>query len=188
MNKYTKKQLLIGGLVLLIAINLAALGTVLYNNYQQKHKQYEEIEERRFLNKNQHDSIRRPEKRDNFGRFIKDRLDFDKNQYNEFSGIRSQTRQKQMTLHNKMQAQRNRMMEELASDHPNDDKLLEINDSITYIQSELNKVLINYFKEVREICNPEQREEFNKLIREMHEHRHMQHRHRPGRQNKINQK
>ncbi|MFP4526073.1 MAG: Spy/CpxP family protein refolding chaperone [Bacteroidales bacterium] len=184
MNKYTKKQLLIGGLVLLVVINLAALGTVLYNNYQQKQNQSEEIGERRYPNKTQSDSIRHPKRGDHFGQFIKEKLNFDKNQYNEFSEIRRRNRQKQMSLHKKMQEKRNRMMEELASDQPNEDKLLEINDSITEIQSELNKVLINYFKEVREICNPEQREEFNKLIRDMHERRHKQHRHSPGRQQK----
>ncbi|GEM_PF-719981 len=34
MNKLTKKQLMIGALILLFAINLAALGTIIYQNYQ----------------------------------------------------------------------------------------------------------------------------------------------------------
>ena len=34
MNKLTKKQLLVGALILLFAINLAALGTIIYQNYQ----------------------------------------------------------------------------------------------------------------------------------------------------------
>ncbi|MFO8235938.1 MAG: hypothetical protein R6U04_11105 [Bacteroidales bacterium] len=186
MNKYTKKQLLIGGVILLVVINLAALGTFLYQNYQEKQSSTEYLSKKQEYRRHAPDSMKYPRAGDHFGRFLKNKLNFDEEQFNEFNKLRAKTKEKQFNLHKKIKEHRSEMMEELASDSPDEEKLHEINDSITTMQSDLNKILFNYFQKVREISNPDQRETFNQMIKEMHKHKYKQpmHRRNSGRNRK----
>jgi len=96
MNKLTKKQLLIGGLILLFVINIAALGTIIYQN--QKYKVT--TEEKEYTKRPWHDHEKRKRDKDfspkdrldkshekrrgnRFDYFIKDELNFDEDNLKE---------------------------------------------------------------------------------------------------------
>ena len=183
MNKITKKQLLIGGLVLLFVINIAALGTIIYQNqkYNNERDFREEETERSW-----HDSRRekryerrmhedrddrsRPRRGNRFDQYIRDELNFDDNQFNKFLDLRAKNKEKQHAIVEKLAQKREEMMKELSSNTPDTTKLEQIAEQIGSLHKELKNKTIEHFLEVKKICNPSQEEMFNNLIRRMERH------------------
>ncbi len=178
MNRFTKKQLLIGGLVLLIVINLAALATFIYQNSKVDNEQStrtpEFNERREKLGPGMHDN--------RFSYFLKNRLDLSDKQFEQFREIRRTTSSEQQAIKKQIHSEMDKMMKELASDNPDKEKLKEINGKLGDLHQELNMILIEHFTEIRNICNAEQRKKLNKLIRKIPERRnhsmHQRHMHR----------
>jgi len=177
MNRFTKKQLLIGGIILLVVINLAALGTLLYNNYEKQSKippppprRYEKKRNIRECESNQ----------DRFAPFNKKRLNLDQEQFETFKELRRESQMEQTKIRKKIENRTEEMMKELSSEHPDEKKLDTINKEIGELHMELNRITIQHFSNIKKELNPNQKEELNKLIYKMSEHRkhHMQERRR----------
>ena len=196
MNKLTKKQLLIGGLILLFVINIAALGTIIYQNQNYKAPAEKEDYSERSWNesrkgkrerdfhhkdhKNEEDEKRRGNR---FDHFIKDELNFDEDQFSKFLDLREQNKEKQHNIVRKLSQKREGMMSELSAENPDTSKLKEIAKQIGNLHEELKKGTIEHFIQVKAICNPSQKEQFNELIQKMEKHKGQRHRsnrdHRP---------
>ena len=182
MNKLTKKQLLVGGLILLFVINIAALGTIIYQNQQYNTRQdFREEPERswrdsrrekrydKHMHKDRDD--RSHQRRGNrFDHYIKDELNFSESQFDKFIELRVGNKDKQHAIVEKLAKKRKEMMKELSRSNPDTTKLKQIAEEIGSLHKELKNKTIEHFMEVKQICNPSQKEKFNDLIRRMEEH------------------
>ncbi|MBS3807758.1 MAG: hypothetical protein KGY60_09665, partial [Bacteroidales bacterium] len=110
MNKLNRKQLLIGALILLFAINLAALGTIIYQNYQSnqnppgvsrfqpgdrplpsgKGTPGRRTPDRRMRTS---DPAERPGTGRRFDHFVRERLELDERQYRQYQELVEKTRE-----------------------------------------------------------------------------------------------
>ena len=188
MNNITKKQLLIGALILLFVINIAALGTIIYQNYQDNQQssppyppeQREWLKER--LQKN-----RRPDKperidrqaRENIRGFeyiVKRRLQLDEDQFEQFRSISFNTRKKQRDIARLLNQKRDSLMQELTKEQPDSIKMHQMASEIGELHTKLKTQTIDHFTQLKALCRPEQIERLNRMIMEM-THRS---RHKPG--------
>ncbi len=198
MNKLTKKQLLIGGLILLFVINIAALGTIIYQNQKYKapaeEEEYSERSwnesrkgkrEKDFRHKGHKDDGYEKKRGNRFDHFIKDELNFDEDQFSKFLDIREKNKEKQHNIVRKLSQKREKMMNELSTENPDTTKLRQIAKQIGNLHEELKKGTIEHFIQVKSICNPSQKGKFNKLIKKMEKHK--KHRHRPDRNHESDQ-
>jgi Spy/CpxP family protein refolding chaperone len=168
MNRFTKKQILIGGLILLIVINLAALGTFIYQNYQQERQLPPPPDKNRvqrdFREHNGPD-------RDRFSYFFRNKLDLNDKQFSKLRELRRKNHNDQIRIRKEIEEKTEEMMKELSSKKPDKKKLENINKEIGKLHMELNKVTIDHFLNLKENLNPDQRKELNKLIERMSKHR-----------------
>jgi Spy/CpxP family protein refolding chaperone len=183
MNKLTKKQLLIGGLILLFVINIAALGTIIYQNqkYNNERNFREEEPERSWRDSRREkrydrrmhedrDDRSRPGRGNRFDYYLKDELNFNETQFDKFLELRTKNKEAQHLIVEKLAQKRKEMMKELSSADPDSALLKEIAKEIGDLHEDLKTKTIEHFMEVKTICNPSQKEKFNTLIRRMEKH------------------
>lgn len=186
MNKLTKKQLLIGGIMLLVAINLAALATIIYQN-----QQFKDTNAPVFQNDTQRSpGSARPTRRGrnmsrtprgdrSMGRFehhIQNQLNLDSQQFEQFQKMHRQNRNDIKTIAQMLEEKRSQMMLELSRKEPDTAKLNTIANEIGALHTRLKQSTINHFMEMKQLCRPDQREKLNELIRKMES----THRQNPG--------
>lgn len=189
MNKLTKKQLLIGGLILLFVINIAALGTIIYQNQKYKapakEEEYSERswrenrkgkKEKDFRHKGHKDDDYKKRRGNRFDHFIKDELNFDEDQFSKFLDLREKNKEKQHNTVRKLSLKREEMMKELSAENPDTTELKQIAKQIGNLHEELKKGTIEHFIQVKAICNPSQKKKFNELIQKMEKHKGQHHR------------
>jgi len=184
MNKLTKKQLLIGGLILLFVINIAALGTIIYQNQKYKattdeteyterpwHNDDKRKREKEYSHKGRRDEFREKRRGNRFDHFIKDELNFNEEQFSKFLDLREKNKEEQHSIVRKLSQKREEMMKELSAQNPDTTKLKQIAKEIGTLHEELKKGTIKHFIRVKAICNPSQKEVFNELIQKMEKHK-----------------
>jgi Spy/CpxP family protein refolding chaperone len=190
MNKLTKKQLLIGGLVLLFVINIAALGTIIYQNQKyNNHRNYQEESDRNWHDSHRDDRFDKNERRydrhkhrdemgddetrshprrgNRFDNYIKDKLNFNDSQFEQFLELREKSKKEQHAIVKKLAQKREEMMKELSSADPDTLKLKQTAKQIGNLHESLKNKTIQHFIQVKAICNASQKEKFNELIRRM---------------------
>jgi len=190
MNKFTKKQILIGALILLFVINIAALGTIIYQNYQHKWDRSSFPVERPDWSDQDRDewSKRRREKDDWPGRqdslekrgrqqefygfqsFVKRRLELDSKQFRKFQTLHKENMDSMKEIARELGRKRDTLMKELTRENPDSAKMDRLAGEIGDLHTQLKKSTINHFTKMKELCRPDQREELNKMIMEMSHH------------------
>ncbi|MBS3771010.1 MAG: periplasmic heavy metal sensor [Bacteroidales bacterium] len=198
MNKFTKKQILIGALILLFVINIAALGTIIYQNYQHKWKEPSFSVEKPDWSERNKDSDewaaqrkgkdRWPRRNDSLQRkggqqegrgfeyFIKRRLQLDQEQFREFQTLHKENMELMKGIARELSNKRDTLMEELAKEASDSSKMNRLAREIGTLHTQLKKNTIDHFTKMKKLCTPEQRERLNRMIMEMADHG----RHEPG--------
>jgi len=192
MNKMTKKQLLIGALILLFAVNLAALGTIIYQNYQEQQQETarplqqstppdrSELPSRPSRRTMEHDA--EPGTGRRFEGYIQRRLNLDDQQSQQYEALMQETRHNQRTITRQMSLKRDSLMQLMASENSDTSKLNRLAEEIGSLHARLKHNTIDHFQKLRSICTPEQIPALNEMIRGMTDHQRPQHRHdRPQR-------
>ena len=187
MNKLNRKQLLIGALILLFAINLAALGTIIYQNYQSNQKPPDvsrfqpgdkpfpsgkgtpgrRTPDRRMGTR---DPAERPGTGRRFDRFVRERLELEERQYRQYQSLVEKTREEQRNIARELADKRNQMMQELTKDEPDQQKLDDLANDIGDLHTRLKQNTIDHFKDFKAICRPEQRKALNQMMIDMSHH------------------
>jgi len=187
MNKLTKKQLLVGGLILLFAINLAALGTIIYQNYQSNQipPGVRKIQPGdRPLPSGKGTPGRRTPGRGmgnlnpageqvtgrRFDHYIRQRLSLDEKQFGRYQELMEKTRGEQRTIAMELAEKRNQMMQELTREDPDSLKLENLAKEIGQLHTRLKMNTMDHFRQLRSICRPEQRDALNRLMINMSKH------------------
>ncbi len=200
MNKFTKKQILIGALILLFVVNIAALGTIMYQNYQHKWKEPSlpierpDWSERNKDNDNdeweaqrkgkdgwsgRNDSLKRKRGQQEgrgFEHFIKRRLQLDQKQFREFQTLHKETMESMKDITRELSNKRDTLTKELAKEASDSSKMNRLAREIGMLHTQLKKNTIDHFTKMKKLCTPEQRERLNRMIMEMADHG----RHEPG--------
>jgi Spy/CpxP family protein refolding chaperone len=153
MNKQTKKTLLILLIVVLVAINISALVTIIYNQNRElppnkpfDNEMIQEIESRGMYH------------------FIKDELKLTDEQFDQFREIHRTNMINSRKIAIELNNKRREMMTEIAKENPNYKKLDATAKDIGELHYNLKLNTINHFLELKEICNEEQQESIQKLF------------------------
>jgi len=177
MNRLTKKQLIIGGLILLFVINLAALGTIIYQNYKdqrpqapfldkrERNQQFNPHDERK--NRNRPDMDSRFPHGKGFDYYMREKLKLNDSQFQTFKRLKRENVQEIRKIVDSLQAKRYEMTVELSKPKPDEEKLHQIASEIGIMHRNLKLSTINYFVNLRKELSPEQMEYFNDMIQKM---------------------
>jgi Spy/CpxP family protein refolding chaperone len=182
MNKLTKKQLLIGALILLFAVNLGALGTIIYQNYRYQQERSEvgsspghysttpETTRDPGRPMRQMEPGNRQGTPRMFTHFIQRRLNLDQDQLRQYESMMQETRAEQHKIVSRMDMIRDSMMQELTRENPDTSKLNELANEIGQLHGCLKHNTIDHFQRLRSICRPDQRSALNEMILRMSTH------------------
>ena len=192
MNKFTKKQILIGALILLFVVNLAALGTIIYQNYQYKWKRPSlPVEKPDWSKQNRNkdgwseqrkendkwqerkDSMQRKGRQQEdrgFEYFIKRRLQLDQEQFRQFKKLHEENMESMKKIAQELGQKRDTLMRELAGENPDSSKMDRLAREIGDLHTQLKQNTIDHFTKMKAFCRPEQRKKLNKMIMEMSDH------------------
>ena len=164
METTTKRNLLIGIIILLLVINISALVSLFYHSRVNIKKQtdiYKIEQETRMRGMHQ---------------FIRDELNLTDEQFSQFQEINSKNMQESHKIAIDLNELRIEMMNELAKKNPNQNKLDFIASEIGNLHYELKKLTIKHFLELKEVCNKEQQDKllniFMKVINDDRPNRH----------------
>ena len=197
MNKFTKKQILIVALILLFVINLAALGTIIYQNYQYKWNRPSFPVEKNGWSEGKRDQDDWPKRsserndwragKDSLGKkgkqqgrgfeyFIRRRLQLDQEQFEKFRVLHRENMESMKEVTGELGQKRDSLMMELTRKDPDSSKMYRLAREIGNFHTQLKENTIDHFTKIKDICRPDQKDELNKMIMEMARHE----RHEPG--------
>ena len=186
MNRLTKKQLLTGALILLFAVNLAALGTIIYQNYQEQ----QQVTANTVGERNLADPSERPARHSRrsmepgaelgtgrgFEHYIQRRLNLDDTQSRQYQALMRETRRNQRAIIHEMDRKRDSLMQEIASENSDSTRMDRLAGEIGNLHARLKHNTIDHFQKLRSICTPEQIPALNEMIRGMSSRQMPQHR------------
>ncbi len=150
-----KNRILIIAVVVLVIINAATIGTIIWQV-----KKFQRFERPSYALK------RMPDEKQMQALVRKD-LDFTDKQFNQFLLIDSIFRQQSKLLFDKMKAVRIEMVKELLKENPDSMKLNQLAIDLGKLHVELKKNTFEFIKSLRTICTAEQQEKLNNFIRRM---------------------
>lgn len=158
MESITKRKILIVAIIVLFAINISALATIIFNNYQVK-KRFE-----------QNELVRKDAQTRGMNYFLKDELNLSNEQFESFKAINDKYFKKSQDIAFKLHNNRILLLEEVAKLNPNMDILDQSAKEIGELHYELKLNTIQHFMELKELCNDEQQKYlqgfFMKIIEE----------------------
>ena len=143
-----KKNLVILLLILLTIVNVAALATIAYHRLESK---------RRFR------PMGRPDMHMNI---IKQELDLSEEQIKEFESQAKRFKEETEPILDSLRAKRKDLMNEIATEEPNRDKLDKLTEEIGALQAALHKKTIVHLLEEKSLLTPEQQQKFFSLLKE----------------------
>jgi hypothetical protein len=148
MNYFSKIKLGAWLVIILTTINIAALATIVYKNYQQKDRET-------------HISAQKNHQK-GFKYFIQEmKLNPDQEKY--FNDSRGAFCDTSKILFNRQEELRIRMIKELSKDNPDTSLLFSICDSMGYNYILLKKLTMQNFVGFRKVCNAEQRHKLDTI-------------------------
>ncbi|MFP4024758.1 MAG: Spy/CpxP family protein refolding chaperone [Thiohalospira sp.] len=157
MNTKTKKHLIIGLIIFLVAVNIAALSTIIYRNRAMPQPIVE----------SNYEQFRQRVDEQGMYRFFKDELQLSPEQFNRFREINEDNRQQSREIARKMHIKRLEMVEQISKENPDNKKLDQIALEIGTLHYELKRNTYHHFLELKEICNQEQQEKLQHLFMRM---------------------
>jgi len=156
MKLKSRNGLLTWALVIMVVVNLATIGTLLYNRYKSPvpavvpGKSQTELESAKFS-----------------GRYFRERLGLSQEQMKQFAEFNPEFRQQVQKIHAELSALRIQMLEEMSAVTVDTSRLNQLSDSIGSQHALLKKVTFEYFLDLRKVCEPDQQEKLEALFREM---------------------
>ena len=154
MNPNTKRRILIGLIIILIATNLSTIGSYYYHR----------IAEQKKTEVNNEQSAVPGEQRT---RYFRDQLNLDDNQTNSFREINRLFNRSARIIEKNLTVLRKSMIDELGAQNPDTLKLRQIAAEIGNNHRELKEVTSTFYLSMREICTPEQQTKLHSIFQSM---------------------
>jgi Spy/CpxP family protein refolding chaperone len=154
MKEENKRSIMVWAIVVLAVMNVTTLATLLYHQYRSGisvtgTKQLEANTEK-FS-----------------GRYFRDQLHLSSDQVDKFREVNQGFRPQARAITMELAQKRNQMLVEMASVKSDTAKLNMLSDSIGYLHSRLKKLTYKYYLDIKDICNKEQQQKLEQLVREM---------------------
>jgi hypothetical protein len=153
-----KNNWMVWAIIVLAVMNLTTFITVLYN------KNKTEVKERVFpgdLAKTETASVKYS------GRYFRDELNLNSEQMKSFAEFNPEFRQNVFAINRSLDLKRHEMLDEMAKQDCDTNKLNNISDSIGYLHASLKKHTYRYYLNFKRICNEEQLKKLEQLFGEM---------------------
>lgn len=156
MKTENKHNILVWAVVFLAVLNLATLATVLFH----ANRSTNAVSVQPFSGRSADATT------GNFsGQYFCHHLNLSDKQLNAFQSLNAGFRQQAREISEQLDAVREKMMLEMASDQYNTDRLDMLSDSIGRLHGDLKKLSYRYYLDMKNICNPQQQEKLNQLFR-----------------------
>ena len=107
----------------------------------------------------------KPPKRSNPGNFIAKELQFDAAQLEKFSVMNDDHHEEMMQLSREIKELKDELFEYISETTIDTAKVNNITKRIGALEQQKDSATFYHFKEVQKICTPEQREQFNMLVK-----------------------
>jgi small-conductance mechanosensitive channel len=158
MKAENKHSLMVWAIVVLAIMNISTLATVLYHQYYSgkslvvatSNPKQLEADTEKFS-----------------GRYFRDQLNLSNEQMDKFREFNFVFRPQARAITIRLAAIRKEMLNELASVKSDTIKLSMLSDSIGYCHSHLKRLTYKYYLDIKSICNTEQQQKLEQLVREM---------------------
>ena len=151
-NKY---RILVWIVVILLATNLS-MGISYFYHKQQDNALNEQVEEV---------AIEVPAQRRT--RFFREQLELNGEQLDEFRELNRSFNRTAWDITHELQSLRLKMVEELGNENPNIEKLDSISSDIGMLHKQLKNETIDYYLNMRAVCNEEQQQKLNEIFMSM---------------------
>jgi hypothetical protein len=155
MENKNKKRILIGILLVLILMNLAALSTFGYYKYHNSHRNDKECNKDRNQIKNPHDRVKY---------FMKKELQLDDNQFSKYCNLKDINIKNSDEIMNHLTKLREASQFEITIEKPDSLKLVQLADSIGICAKKIQLEMNRHFLEVKKILRPNQLIKYNEMI------------------------
>jgi hypothetical protein len=156
MENKNKKRILIGILIVLILMNLAALGMFGYKKYCGHHRP-----DRKWMDNN--DFKRDPQER--VKQFVKNELELNDDQFAKYCALKDTNIKLSNEIWNHISKLREASNLELSSLNPDTVKLNQLADSLGFYHKKMILDMNHHFLSVKKILNPTQLEKYNNMLR-----------------------
>ncbi len=153
MNYFTRKRIIIFGVILLIIINITAIGTMIY-----------------FHKADDKPAILTPKEEEIFegiNHFLKRKLHLDDDQYNKIVELRRENFSMTKSIMQELDKKRDEMLDEFVKEDPSRKKLDKIAGDIGDLHYRLKMETIDHFLQMKKLCTPEQQEHLNHIFKKI---------------------
>jgi len=151
MDIFTQKRAMTWTIIILVVINLVALGTILWHVTRKPQ------------------APPPPQKRepDQTQYFIRNELDLSEKQAQRFEELGREHNQQSMRIQNELHRLKGEIINELFLEERDLIRIENLTKEIGSKEAEKEMILFNHFLALAEVCEPEQREKFNTMILEL---------------------
>ncbi len=156
MENKSKKRILVGLLILLILINLTALGTFIYQKYLSAPKDRNEYTVEANEQHNPHNRLKL---------YIKKELQLDDEQFRNYCILKDMNIENSAEVWNHLVKFRESNIQEITSPNPDTTRLKELADSIGLYHSKMQLEMNRHYLSVKMILHPDQVSKFNEMIK-----------------------
>ena len=154
MNYFKQNKILSWIIIILLATNISTIATILYNNnLNEKNSQSSE-------------EIIIPDS--GLGRFFREELDLTTHQHQQFRSFRQGYQTDASKIVKQLQKKRSEMLNELSTENPDTNNLYQIANEIGLLHRELKYMTIEYYLNLKNTCNEQQRAGLYKVFKTMH--------------------
>jgi hypothetical protein len=158
MKAENKHSLMVWAIVVLVVMNITTLATVLYHQHQSC---------KNIVTNNSSSKQLEADTEKFSGRYFRDQLNLSNEQMDKFREFNFIFRPQARDITIKLATIRKEMLVELASEKSDTAKLSVLSDSIGYYHSRLKRLTYTYYLDIKSICNTEQQQKLEQLVREM---------------------
>jgi len=151
MDIFREKRATTWTIIILVVINLVALGTILW--HMTRRPQGPPPPQRGVSDQTQY--------------FLRNELDLSEKQAQRFEELGRHHHQESMRIQDDINRLTAEMMAELFQKEPDLEKVKILAEDIGSIEAEKEMLLFNHFLNLAEVCEPGQREKFNTIIHEL---------------------
>jgi len=155
-----RNRWMIWAIVALAIMNISTLATVFYNR---NNSSAEEVP----VNIS---SLTEPETTsiEYSGHYFRDNLNLNRYQMDRFSQFNPPFRQQARNINTNLKKIRHRILSEMAAENSDINRLNILSDSLGILHSDLKKITTQYYLNIKELCNQEQKEKLEQMFLKMY--------------------
>ena len=168
MDYKRKYRWALAGFIIMLALNLAVVGTIWYMKSDRDHRGRDRTTAQKLQ------------------RFVERELQLTEEQQQEYGALVREHLKKSRELRAEISNYRNEIYQNMNDTTTAPTRVDSLAEKIGATQAELERALYGHFEEVRSLCTPEQKERFERMIEKLLARIHSDGRKRPGRDKKEN--